>query len=56
MICKKCGHDNIDEAKVCEACGESLVEDNKNQKIKISKEESKKRTQRQKKEAKTETL
>lgn len=56
MICKKCGHDNIDEAKVCEACGESLIEDNKTQKIKISKEESQKRTQRQKQRSKDRDL
>lgn len=54
MICKKCGHDNKDGAKVCESCGESLVEDNniKNEKIKISKEDSKKRSQRQRKRSK----
>ena len=57
MICKKCGQENKDGAKVCESCGASLVEDNnENKKIKISKEESQKRTERQKKRSKDRDL
>lgn len=57
MICKKCGQENKDGAKVCESCGASLVEDNnEKQKIKISKEESRKRTERQKQRSKDRDL
>lgn len=56
MICKKCGQDNKEGAKVCESCGASLVDENDTQKIKISKEDSQKRTQRQKQRAKDRDL
>ncbi len=58
MICKNCGHENQDGAKVCESCGQSLEADNniKNEKIKISKEDSRKRTERQRKRSKDRDL
>ena len=58
MICKNCGHENKDGAKVCESCGKDLEADNinKNEKIKISKEESRKRTERQRKRSKDKDL
>ena len=58
MICKNCGHENKDGAKVCESCGASLeTEKNiKNEKIKISKEDSRKRTERQNKRSKDKDL
>ena len=56
MICKKCGQENKDGAKVCESCGASLVEEFENQKIKISKEEIRKRTERQRQRSKDRDL
>ena len=56
MICKKCGQDNKEGAKVCESCGASLVEEYETQKIKISKEDSQRRTQRQKKRSQDKDL
>lgn len=58
MICKNCGHENQDGAKVCESCGQSLEADNniKKEKIKISKEDSRKRTERQRKRSKDRDL
>ena len=58
MICKNCGHENKDGAKVCESCGKDLEADNinKNEKIKISKEESRNRTERQRKRSKDKDL
>ena len=56
MICKKCGQENKDGAKVCESCGASLVEEHDKQKIKISKEESQKRTERQRQRSKDRDL
>lgn len=58
MICKNCGHENKDGAKVCESCGKSLETEkiNKNEKIKISKEDSRKHTERQKKRSKDKDL
>ena len=58
MICKNCGHENKDGAKVCESCGASLEADkiNKNEKIKISKEDSRKRTERQRQRSKDRDL
>lgn len=58
MICKNCGHDNKDGARICESCGASLVKekDKTREKIKISKEDSQKRSQRQQKRAKDKDL
>ena len=58
MICKNCGHENKDGAKVCESCGASLEanKNNKNEKIKISKEDSRKRTERQRKRGRDKDL
>lgn len=58
MICKKCGHKNKDGAKVCESCGASLVDEKniKNEKIKINKDVSRKRTQRQRQRGKDKDL
>ncbi|WP_311481839.1 zinc-ribbon domain-containing protein [uncultured Anaerococcus sp.] len=58
MICKKCGHENKDEAKVCESCGASLEDykNKENEKVKISKEESQKRSQRQRQRSKDKDL
>lgn len=58
MVCKKCGHENKDGARVCESCGASLVEEknNQNERIKISKETSRKRSERQRKRSKDKDL
>lgn len=61
MICKNCGHENIDGAKVCESCGKDLEANNtdkneRNERIKINKEDSRKRTERQRKRSKDKDL
>ena len=58
MICKNCGQENKDGAKICESCGANLETDKntKNDKIKISKEESRKRTEKQRQRSKDRDL